>query len=87
MARRNLLSQQYPVGLRCIDATSNTLLIIYLPQVEVTINDDGNTNKGWITSTMLDATVKLQPVKVLASQLQLLQIGEALQQLPCSPHG
>eukprot|EP00957_Ditylum_brightwellii_P108942 8310517-Ditylum_brightwellii.AAC.1 len=34
MARRNLLSQQHLVGLRCIDASSKKLLIIYLPQVE-----------------------------------------------------
>eukprot|EP00957_Ditylum_brightwellii_P073419 5579074-Ditylum_brightwellii.AAC.1 len=39
------------------------------PQVEVTINNDGNTDKEWITSTTSDAVGRLQPVKVLTSQL------------------
>eukprot|EP00957_Ditylum_brightwellii_P148851 11331995-Ditylum_brightwellii.AAC.1 len=69
IARRNPLSQQHLVGLQCVDATSKKLLIMYLPQVEVTINGGGDTNKEWITSTMLDAAVKLHLVKVLANQL------------------
>eukprot|EP00957_Ditylum_brightwellii_P145716 11095683-Ditylum_brightwellii.AAC.1 len=69
MAKRNLLSQQHLVSFRCIDATSKKLLIIYLPQVEVTISNDGDTNKEWITSTTSDAAGRLQLVKVLASQL------------------
>eukprot|EP00957_Ditylum_brightwellii_P111652 8516644-Ditylum_brightwellii.AAC.1 len=69
MARRNLLSQQHLVDLRCIDATSKKLLIVYLPQVEVMINNDGDTNKEWITGTTLDSAGRLQPVKVLTSQL------------------
>eukprot|EP00957_Ditylum_brightwellii_P186587 14206256-Ditylum_brightwellii.AAC.1 len=58
MARRNLLLQQYLVDLRYIDAISKTLIIIYLSQVEVTINNDSDTDKEWITSTMSDAAVR-----------------------------
>eukprot|EP00957_Ditylum_brightwellii_P087786 6685047-Ditylum_brightwellii.AAC.1 len=64
MARRNLLSQQHLVG-----PTSKKLLIIYLPQVEVTIDEDGNTNEEWITGLTSDSAGRLQSVKVLASQL------------------
>eukprot|EP00957_Ditylum_brightwellii_P144478 11005412-Ditylum_brightwellii.AAC.1 len=63
MARRNLLSQQHLVGLMCIDATSERLLIIYLPQVKVKIDEDGNTNEEWITSSISDSVGRLQPVK------------------------
>eukprot|EP00957_Ditylum_brightwellii_P208848 15359208-Ditylum_brightwellii.AAC.1 len=69
MARRNLLSQQHLVGLRCIDAASKKLLIVYLPQVEITINEDGDTDEEWITGSTSDSTGRLLPVKVLASQL------------------
>eukprot|EP00957_Ditylum_brightwellii_P195678 14908924-Ditylum_brightwellii.AAC.1 len=69
MARRNLLSQQHLVGLMCINTTSKKLLIIYLPQVEVTIDEDSDTNEEWITGLTSDSAVRLQPVKVLASQL------------------
>eukprot|EP00957_Ditylum_brightwellii_P148519 11308618-Ditylum_brightwellii.AAC.1 len=69
MTRRNMLSQQYLVGLRCIDATSKKLLTVYLPQGEVAIKDDGDTNKEWITGTTLDSADKPQLVKVLVSQL------------------
>eukprot|EP00957_Ditylum_brightwellii_P009184 694925-Ditylum_brightwellii.AAC.1 len=55
MARRNLLSQQHLVGRRCIDATSKKLLIVYLPQMEVTIDDNGDTNEEWITNTTSDS--------------------------------
>eukprot|EP00957_Ditylum_brightwellii_P033390 2530288-Ditylum_brightwellii.AAC.1 len=55
MARRNLLSQQHLVSLRCINATSKKLIIIYLPEVEVTINENGDTNEEWITSSTLDS--------------------------------
>eukprot|EP00957_Ditylum_brightwellii_P134514 10254755-Ditylum_brightwellii.AAC.1 len=55
MARRNLLSQHHLVNLRCIDATSKKLLIIYLPQVEITIDEDSNTNEEWITSSTSDS--------------------------------
>eukprot|EP00957_Ditylum_brightwellii_P105574 8048625-Ditylum_brightwellii.AAC.1 len=69
MTRRNLLSQQHLVNLRCIDATSKKLLIVYLSQVKVTINNNGDTNTVWIAGTTLDSVGRLQPVKVLASQL------------------
>eukprot|EP00957_Ditylum_brightwellii_P062576 4748626-Ditylum_brightwellii.AAC.1 len=69
MARRNLLSQQHLVSLRCINATPNKLLIIYLPQVEVTIDKNGDTNEEWITGLTSDSAGRLLPVKVLASQL------------------
>ena len=42
VARRNLLSQQHLVGLRCLDSTSKRILVVYLPQLEVDINNDGD---------------------------------------------
>eukprot|EP00957_Ditylum_brightwellii_P061262 4649545-Ditylum_brightwellii.AAC.1 len=69
MEKSNLLSQQHLVGLRCINATSKKLLIIYLPQVKVTIGDDDDTNKECITSMTSDSAGRLHPVKALASQL------------------
>eukprot|EP00957_Ditylum_brightwellii_P126802 9665637-Ditylum_brightwellii.AAC.1 len=69
MARRNLLSQQHLVGLRCIGAISKKLLIVYLPYVEVMNTNDSYTNKELIISTILDSAGRLQPVKVSASQL------------------
>eukprot|EP00957_Ditylum_brightwellii_P078360 5958426-Ditylum_brightwellii.AAC.1 len=59
MARRNLLSQQHLVGLRCIDATSKKLLIVYLPHVEVTINNDGDADKELITGMTSDSVGRL----------------------------
>eukprot|EP00957_Ditylum_brightwellii_P148340 11293651-Ditylum_brightwellii.AAC.1 len=55
-------------SIRCIDATSKKLLIVYLPQVEVTIDEDGDTDEEWITGTTLDSAGRLLLVKVLASQ-------------------
>eukprot|EP00957_Ditylum_brightwellii_P066832 5071957-Ditylum_brightwellii.AAC.1 len=69
MVRKNLLSQQHLVGLRCIDAISKKLLIVYLPQVEVTINEDGDTDEEWITGTTSDSAGRLLLVKVLTSQI------------------
>eukprot|EP00957_Ditylum_brightwellii_P204390 15339029-Ditylum_brightwellii.AAC.1 len=69
MARRNLLSQHHLVVLKCINAKSKKLLIMYLPQVEVTIYENGNTDKEWITGSISDSAGRLQPVKVLASWL------------------
>eukprot|EP00957_Ditylum_brightwellii_P169666 12913899-Ditylum_brightwellii.AAC.1 len=63
MTRGNLLSQQHLVGRRCINATSKMLLIAYLPQVEVMINEVGDTNEEWITGTTLDLAGRLLPVK------------------------
>eukprot|EP00957_Ditylum_brightwellii_P088739 6757827-Ditylum_brightwellii.AAC.1 len=63
MARRNLLSQQHLVCLRCINTTSKKLLIIYLPQVKVTINEDGDTDEELITGLTSDSVGRLQPVK------------------------
>eukprot|EP00957_Ditylum_brightwellii_P155277 11820735-Ditylum_brightwellii.AAC.1 len=37
--------------------------------MKVTINEDGDTNEGWITSTTSDSAGRLLLVKVLASQL------------------
>eukprot|EP00957_Ditylum_brightwellii_P123185 9392254-Ditylum_brightwellii.AAC.1 len=45
IVRRNLLSQQHLIGFRCIDVTSKKLLIIYLPQTEVMIDEDSDTNE------------------------------------------
>eukprot|EP00957_Ditylum_brightwellii_P046370 3519681-Ditylum_brightwellii.AAC.1 len=69
MARRNLLSKQHLVGLMCFNATSKKLLIIYLPQVEVMIDEDSDTDEEWITSSTSDSADRLQSVKVLAIQL------------------
>eukprot|EP00957_Ditylum_brightwellii_P180259 13731747-Ditylum_brightwellii.AAC.3 len=69
ITRRNLLSQQHLVGLRCIVASSKKLLIIYLPQVEVKINNGGDTDKEWITGTTSNVVGRLQTVKVLTSQI------------------
>eukprot|EP00957_Ditylum_brightwellii_P020672 1558890-Ditylum_brightwellii.AAC.1 len=69
MARRKLLSQQHLVGLRCIDATSKKLLIMYLSQVKVTTDEHGNTNEEWITGLTSDSAGRLQSVKVMASKL------------------
>eukprot|EP00957_Ditylum_brightwellii_P042364 3207608-Ditylum_brightwellii.AAC.1 len=59
MARRILLSQQHLLVLRCMAATPKKFLIIYLQKVELTINDDCDTNKEWITGTMSDAADRL----------------------------
>eukprot|EP00957_Ditylum_brightwellii_P194938 14852156-Ditylum_brightwellii.AAC.1 len=69
IVRKNLLSQQRLVGPRCINATSKKLLIIYLPQVEVMIDEDGDIDEEWITGLTSDSAGRLQPVKILASQL------------------
>eukprot|EP00957_Ditylum_brightwellii_P140179 10681377-Ditylum_brightwellii.AAC.1 len=40
VAHQNLLSQQHLVGLRCLDSTSKRILVIYLPQLGVDINEE-----------------------------------------------
>eukprot|EP00957_Ditylum_brightwellii_P144693 11022777-Ditylum_brightwellii.AAC.1 len=41
VACQNLLSQQHLVGLRCVDFMSKRVLVIYLPQIEVDVTEDG----------------------------------------------
>eukprot|EP00957_Ditylum_brightwellii_P016472 1238198-Ditylum_brightwellii.AAC.1 len=67
VARCNLLSQQHLVGLRCLDSTSKCISVVYLPQLKVDINDEGDLCDKWITGTMSNAAGKMQPVKVLAN--------------------
>ena len=67
VARRNLLSQQHLVGLRCLDSTLKRILVVYLPQLEVDINNEGDLCDEWITGTTPDAAGKMQPVKVWAN--------------------
>eukprot|EP00957_Ditylum_brightwellii_P122140 9314601-Ditylum_brightwellii.AAC.1 len=67
MASQNLLSQQHLVGLRCMDSTSKCILVVYLPQLEVDIDKEGNLCDEWITGTMSDAAGKMQLVKVSAN--------------------
>ena len=67
VVRQNLLSQQHLVGLRCLDSTSKRILVVYLPQLEVDINNEGNLCNEWITGTTSDAAGKMQPVKVSAN--------------------
>eukprot|EP00957_Ditylum_brightwellii_P183223 13956251-Ditylum_brightwellii.AAC.1 len=69
MTRRNLISQQHLVGLQYADTISKKVLIIYLPRVKVTINNNGDTDKKWISGTTLDIAGRLHLVKVFASQL------------------
>eukprot|EP00957_Ditylum_brightwellii_P157080 11955106-Ditylum_brightwellii.AAC.1 len=52
------------VGLRCLDSTSKRILVAYLPQLKVDINEEGDLCDKWITGTMSDAAGKMQPVKV-----------------------
>ena len=67
VARQSLLSQQHLVGLRCLDSTSKRILVVYLPQLKVDINKEGDLCDKWITGTMSDAAGKMQPVKVSAN--------------------
>eukprot|EP00957_Ditylum_brightwellii_P033090 2508384-Ditylum_brightwellii.AAC.1 len=49
VAHQNLISQQHRVGLRCMDSTSKRVLVIYLPQIEVYVTEDGNLGDEWVT--------------------------------------
>eukprot|EP00957_Ditylum_brightwellii_P130130 9925853-Ditylum_brightwellii.AAC.1 len=60
VAHQNLPSHQHLVGLRCLDSTSKYILAVYLPQLEVDINKEGNLCDKCITGTMSDAAGKLQ---------------------------
>eukprot|EP00957_Ditylum_brightwellii_P071217 5413461-Ditylum_brightwellii.AAC.1 len=60
VACQNLLSQQHLVRLHCLDSTSKRIFMVYLPQLEVDINNEGNLCNEWITGTMSDATGKMQ---------------------------
>eukprot|EP00957_Ditylum_brightwellii_P201676 15326704-Ditylum_brightwellii.AAC.1 len=51
---------QHLVGLQCLDSTSKGILVVYLPQLEVDINEDSNLCDKWITSTMTNAAGKTQ---------------------------
>eukprot|EP00957_Ditylum_brightwellii_P163656 12460315-Ditylum_brightwellii.AAC.1 len=57
----NLLSQQHLVGLRCLDSTPKCILVVYLPQLEVDINNESDLCNKWITGTTSDAAGKMQP--------------------------
>eukprot|EP00957_Ditylum_brightwellii_P078768 5989382-Ditylum_brightwellii.AAC.1 len=59
VVHQNLLSQQHLVWLRCLDSTSKRILVIYLPQLEVDINKEGNLCNKWITGTTSDAAGKM----------------------------
>eukprot|EP00957_Ditylum_brightwellii_P012370 934343-Ditylum_brightwellii.AAC.1 len=43
--------------------------MVYLPQLEVDINKEGDLCNEWITSTTSNATGKMQPVKVSANRV------------------
>eukprot|EP00957_Ditylum_brightwellii_P051946 3940225-Ditylum_brightwellii.AAC.1 len=60
VAHCNLLSQQHLVGLHCLDSTLKRILVVYLPQLEVDINKEGNLCDKWITGTTSDAAGKMQ---------------------------
>eukprot|EP00957_Ditylum_brightwellii_P037675 2849276-Ditylum_brightwellii.AAC.1 len=69
VACQNRLSQQHLVGFHCPNSTSKQILVIYLPQLEVDINKDGNLCNKWITGTTSNAAGKMQPVKVSANMV------------------
>eukprot|EP00957_Ditylum_brightwellii_P015144 1141675-Ditylum_brightwellii.AAC.1 len=69
MSQRNVLVQQHIVAFCCINIKSKKVIIIYLPQVEVTIDNDGDMDEEWINSTTFDTADMLQPVRVLTSQI------------------
>eukprot|EP00957_Ditylum_brightwellii_P109074 8320989-Ditylum_brightwellii.AAC.1 len=55
VACHNLLSQQHLVGLCCVDSMPKSVLVIYLPQIEINITKDGNLGNEWITGTTSNA--------------------------------
>eukprot|EP00957_Ditylum_brightwellii_P104022 7925346-Ditylum_brightwellii.AAC.1 len=66
---QNFLSQQHLVGLCCVDSISKRVLVIYLPQIEVDVTDEGDLGNKWIMRTISDTAGKMQPVKVSAKQI------------------
>eukprot|EP00957_Ditylum_brightwellii_P168761 12845550-Ditylum_brightwellii.AAC.1 len=58
-----------PEPLQWQDVTSKKLLIIYLPQVGVTIDNDGDTDKERITGPTSNAVGKLQSFSDLPAHL------------------
>eukprot|EP00957_Ditylum_brightwellii_P167404 12744437-Ditylum_brightwellii.AAC.1 len=64
VVRQNLLFQKHLVGLRCLSLTSKRILVVYLPQIEVDINEESNLCNKWITGTTSNAAGKMQPIKV-----------------------
>eukprot|EP00957_Ditylum_brightwellii_P015694 1183504-Ditylum_brightwellii.AAC.3 len=69
VACQNLLSWQHLVGLHCVDSTFKRVLVIYLPQIEVDITEDGNLGDEWITGTTSDDVGKMQLMKVSATHI------------------
>eukprot|EP00957_Ditylum_brightwellii_P050399 3821922-Ditylum_brightwellii.AAC.2 len=63
----SIIGVRHLVGLCCLDLTSKCILVVYLPQLEVDINGEGNLCDEWITGTTSDAAGKIQPVKVFAN--------------------
>eukprot|EP00957_Ditylum_brightwellii_P167405 12744438-Ditylum_brightwellii.AAC.1 len=59
VVRQNFLSQQHLVGLRCLDSTSKRISVVYLPQLEVDINEEGDLCNKWITGTTSDTAGKM----------------------------
>eukprot|EP00957_Ditylum_brightwellii_P204186 15338042-Ditylum_brightwellii.AAC.2 len=56
VAHQNLFSQQHLVELRCVESMYKRVLVIYLPQIEVDVTEDGNLGK-------------IQPMKISAKQI------------------